>query len=1084
MQTKLHTKFFRNLLMLAVFLTATFNVTAQLIGWDASTVPNGTFGASPWTPSTLNARLNTAGLIRGANIGQGSTPANFCWGGAEGWSTTAADASSFYFTFQVSTGYKANLSSISSATRRSATGPTGCSVWYSINGGAYIKITDWSTTSTTGTTGTANSASLTGIAALQNIPTGTSVKFRLSPNGTTGNYYLTGGTASLQINGTVVPAVVISSVLSGTTAICAGGSADISVAITGGTGPYKLVYSDGSVQTTINNYVSGTAIPVTPTGTRTYTVISVTDANNVLSTTNTGSAIITVNPLPTVTATNITTCATGAVALTGGSPAGGTYSIPNPYSGPTTTFTYTYTNANDCSKTSAVYTFTRNTAITIIDQPVTTTQTTCLGSTFSPVMVNASGSGTLSYQWYSNTTASTTGGTPLTTAPHISNGSRSASFTPLATAVGTTYYYVTITNSCGTVKSANTTGVFTVEAQPAAGTITSNQTICAGFMPDDITLSGNTAGVVRWQLANDSGFTSGVQDISLTANVLPGTTIGNVLQTTYVRALIKNTSCLEVPTAPAEIKIKTTTWSGSWDNGIPDDHTTVVFAADYSSTTNLSACVVIVNSGTIIINSNHTLTIENALNVVGGSMTFENNSNLIQVNEANNSGNITYKRSAMPMIGYDYTYWSSPVDFQILADFSPDTRFDKYLWWNATTYDWDVITAPGITPMEIGKGYIIRAPFWYDSTRRTFTGNFTGIPNNGNYTVPVVVTDPLKNFNLLGNPYPSALSADAFMSDAENAAALGTGSTIYLWTHNTPITAQAYDSSDYALYNYTGSTGTAPAAGLNNNRPNGFIAAGQAFMISGLTTGTAVFKNSMRHTTNNQFFKNSQGSIEKNRLWLALKNSSGVYKETLIGYVENATNGLDRGFDGENISAVNGFNLYTIANETKLTIQGRALPFDESEILPLGYIAATAGNFEIGLEDFDGLFTQHSVYLEDTQLHIIHDLKQSDYAFTTTGGTFESRFILRFTNTLLETNDPISNDNDLIVYKNQNGLFVRSGSRLISKVTIYDISGRLLQTETAVNAKETTIPNQFSTAVLLVKVALENGLTSLHKIIN
>lgn len=1082
MQKELHSIFFRNLLILAVFLTATLNVTAQLISWDASTVPNGTFGPSPWTPSTLNARLTTTGLIRGSNIGQGSTPANFCWGGAEGWSTTPADASSFYFTFQVTTGYKANLSSISSATRRSATGPTGCSVWYSINGGAYVKLTDWTTSSTTGTTGTANSFSLTGIAALQNIPTGTSVKFRLSPTGTTGNYYITNGTSSLQINGTVVPAVTINSVMSGTRPICVGDSANISVAITGGTGPYTLVYSDGSTSTTVNNYVSGAAIAVTPASTRTYSIVSVTDANGNPGTTNSGSAIITVNPLPTATATNITTCATGAVTLTGGSPAGGTYSIPNPYSGPTTTFTYTYTNANNCSKTSAVYTFTRNTPITIVDQPSTATQTACLGGSFSPVTINASGSGTLSYQWYSNGTASTTGGTPLTSAAHISNGSRSASFTPLAATLGTNYYYVTITNSCGTVKSTNTTGVFTVEAQPIAGTITSNQNICAGFTPNDVTLSGNTASVIKWQLATDSAFTTGVQDLAVTSNTLTGAAIGNVLQTTYVRAIIKNTSCPEVPTTPIEIKIKTSTWNGSWDNGIPDSFTTVVFTSDYNSTANLEACAVIVNSGNIVFNSNHTLTIENTLNVVGGTVTFENNSNLIQVNDINNSGIITYKRSAMPMIGFDYTYWSSPVDYQILADFSPDTRFDKYFWWNTISYNWDEVIAPGFTPMETGKGYIIRAPHWYDATPRTFTGSFTGTPNNGDYPVNIHVTDAVKNFNLLGNPYPSAISADAFMSDLDNTAALGTGSTIYLWTHNTPITNQAYNGNDYAVYNYTGGTGTSPAAGTNNSRPNGFIAAGQAFMITGLATGTAVFKNYMRHTANNQFYK-SHNNTEKNRLWLALKNDGELYKEILIGYLQNATNGIDRGFDGENISAVNGFNLYSIANEKKLTIQGRALPFNESEILPLGFTAQTAGNLKISLENFDGLFTNQSVYLEDSQLGVVHDLKQGDYSFVTASGIFESRFALRFTNTQLGINDHLKTNN-LIVYKNKNEVAVLSGEELISSVTIYDISGRLIQTKTAIHTKETAIPTGLTTAVIIVKVELENGSTSIHKIIN
>ncbi|AIQ21245.1 hypothetical protein H70357_34570 [Paenibacillus sp. FSL H7-0357] len=54
--------------------------------------------------------------------------------------------------------------------------------------------------------------------------------------------------------------------------------------------------------------------------------------------------------------------------------------------------------------------------------------------------VTATAGGTLSYQWYSNTENSMTGGTPLT-------GETSAAFTAPTSAVGTTYYYVVVTNT-------------------------------------------------------------------------------------------------------------------------------------------------------------------------------------------------------------------------------------------------------------------------------------------------------------------------------------------------------------------------------------------------------------------------------------------------------------------------------------------------------------------------------------------------------------------------------------------------------------------------------------------------------------
>lgn len=67
-------------------------------------------------------------------------------------------------------------------------------------------------------------------------------------------------------------------------------------------------------------------------------------------------------------------------------------------------------------------------------------QTVMINGTTQSLMATAIGQGTLSYQWYSNTTNSTTGGTLIT-------GATSATYTPPASSVGTTYYYVVVSDS-------------------------------------------------------------------------------------------------------------------------------------------------------------------------------------------------------------------------------------------------------------------------------------------------------------------------------------------------------------------------------------------------------------------------------------------------------------------------------------------------------------------------------------------------------------------------------------------------------------------------------------------------------------
>ena len=98
-----------------------------------------------------------------------------------------------------------------------------------------------------------------------------------------------------------VPPGPSQSVLSvtGDNSVCKGSATNLQVAITGGTAPFKVVYSDGTNQFTVNNYTSGTNIAVSPAATTTYSLVSVTDVNLQAGTGNSGT--------PTVTVKNLTT---------------------------------------------------------------------------------------------------------------------------------------------------------------------------------------------------------------------------------------------------------------------------------------------------------------------------------------------------------------------------------------------------------------------------------------------------------------------------------------------------------------------------------------------------------------------------------------------------------------------------------------------------------------------------------------------------------------------------------------------------------------------------------------------------------
>ncbi len=198
LQKHLHT-----LLVCILILSAQLfsnKLQAQLISFNPATSVG--FGASPWNPpAVLGTGLTTTGLIRGSAITTSGTPAGGCYGGSGGWSASGADANSFYFTITAGCSV-VSLSSLNGFTRRSGTGPSGCNIYYSLNGGAYVFVANWTTTSTSGTTGTAGNTVLSGITALQNIAPGTTIKFIFNPTGTTGNWYFTN--TSLALSGTSV----------------------------------------------------------------------------------------------------------------------------------------------------------------------------------------------------------------------------------------------------------------------------------------------------------------------------------------------------------------------------------------------------------------------------------------------------------------------------------------------------------------------------------------------------------------------------------------------------------------------------------------------------------------------------------------------------------------------------------------------------------------------------------------------------------------------------------------------------------------------------------------------------------------
>lgn len=524
-----------------------------------------------------------------------------------------------------------------------------------------------------------------------------------------------------------------------------------------------------------------------------------------------------------------------------------------------------------------------------------------------------------------------------------------------------------------------------------------------------------------------------------------------------------------------------TTWDGStWSNGLPDFTKQAIIDNDLILDSDLEACEILVTeNGSLTIPDGFSFTSEKTIINWASESDFviENGGNLIQIENYNNGGNINVHRDSDPMIRLEYTLWSSPVMGQNLFNFSPLTVNGVTNYPGSTgriyVYEGDsgyINPNPftETTLMNSGTGYLYRAPNNFDTFVPTvYAGVFTGVPFNGNLSATTVPG----NYTSIGNPYPSNLDADLLFDTNPGL------STFYFWV-NTPLVEGEYTGTSYATYTIAGGTANMP----EGDEPSGIIAAGQGFIV--FTTDNSVsFDNTMRTSNATNFFKTTD--IERNRFWLNLSGENNLgMNQILISYMEGATLGFDHQIDGE-MFGYEGSAIYSIIDEKPFSIQGRPVPFESSDVVPIGFKAIKNGKFKIELDNFDGLFADNqTIYLKDNFLGIQHNLNNSAYDFESEEGVFENRFeIVYGEEGSMGTNDLTSNN--VLIYKNQNFIEVSSEISPIESVEIFDLQGRKLFSESKINAFTFQInAKQFGLQVLIVNVkTTNNGLTG-KKVIN
>jgi gliding motility-associated-like protein len=201
-----------------------------------------------------------------------------------------------------------------------------------------------------------------------------------------------------------------------------------------------------------------------------------------------------------------------------------------------------------CSVTSSIAAITVNTAPSFSTPPLTT-QTVCLDGTLSALTVTAqNGTGTPTFQWFSNTTSSTSGGTPIA-------GATTASYTPPATAVGTTYYYCVATyatGGCSAITSAIATTIVVADPTISIQPIPSQSICVGGNIANALTVSvtGGT-GTTSYQWSTSTGPISGATNQSYNPPLF--NTVGAF--TYYVSVILSGSGCNVITSQNAIIEV-------------------------------------------------------------------------------------------------------------------------------------------------------------------------------------------------------------------------------------------------------------------------------------------------------------------------------------------------------------------------------------------------------------------------------------------------------------------------------------------------------------------------------------------------
>ena len=368
---------------------------------------------------------------------------------------------------------------------------------------------------------------------------------------------------------------------------------------------------------------------------------------------------------------------------------------------------------------------------------------------------------------------------------------------------------------------------------------------------------------------------------------------------------------------------------------------------------------------------------------------------------------------------------------------------DDYLEFHSEDNNsWTYISTTN-TNLNIMQGYSL----WSIEANPT-TEVFSGITNKGIQNK--AFTEHGLGWNLIGNPYPSALDWNAVSIPTELSGAI--------WLFDPTIGT----NGDYVYYINGGSAG---------NSTTQFIPSGQGFFVRAIGgAGTLTLEDSDRTHGGQAFYKSFD-----NELLVLESTGNNITTKTAIRFDENATQQVDRLYDVYRIlsDSPDVPMIFTQSEKQKMAIN--TLPsIIENQVVPLWFRAGIDGLYTINASQIETFDTQTPIYLEDIESGEITNLrKDSSYSFNYITGKDKS-FLIYF----IEPESGIY-DNKINIYASGDVIYVNfpnselANVNFDAKIMISDLTGKVIS-HISTSEINNQLPIEASNSIFIVKVISDN----------